>query len=133
MPRFARVLVDDSAGKSFVYELPGAVAAVLQPGSRVRVPVRTRTALATVIELLEETGVPGVRPITDVVSAEPILSPVLLRLGAGIADYYCCSIEAAMKSVVPQVIRKAEVGPKTQLFPRLVRVGGAEEIEGPEN
>ncbi len=132
MPRFARVLVDDSAGKSFVYELPGAVAAVLQPGSRVRVPVRTRTALATVIELLEETGVPGVRPITDVVSAEPILSPVLLRLGAWIADYYCCSIEAAMKSVLPQVIRKAEVGHKTQLFARLVREVSAEEIEALE-
>src|SRR5260221_214503 len=132
MPRFARVLVDDSAGKSFVYELPGAVAAVLQPGSRVRVPVRTRTALATVIELLEETGVPGVRQITDVVSAEPILSPVLLRLGAWIADYYCCSIEAAMKSVLPQVIRKAEVGHKTQLFARLVREVSAEEIEALE-
>ncbi len=121
MPRFARVLVDDSAGKSFVYALPEAVAAVLQPGARVRVPVRTRTVLATVIDLLEETDVPGVKEITDVVSAEPILSPVLLRLGAWIADYYCCSIEAAMKSVLPQVIRKAEIGHKTQLFARLAR------------
>ncbi|HYR57063.1 MAG TPA: primosomal protein N', partial [Chthoniobacteraceae bacterium] len=94
MSRFARVLVDDSAGKAFVYELPEAIAAKLQPGARVRVPVRTRTALATVIELLDETDVPGVKPITDVVSAEPILSPVLLRLAAWIADYYCCSIEA---------------------------------------
>lgn len=132
MPRFARVLVDDSAGKAFVYELPEAVAAVLQAGARVRVPVRTRTALATVIELLDETGVPGVKPITDVVSAEPILSPVLLRLGAWIADYYCCSIEAAMKSVLPQVIRQAEVGHKTQLFARLAREVSAEEIKSLE-
>jgi primosomal protein N' (replication factor Y) len=127
MPRFARVLVDDSAGKSFVYELPAAVA--VQPGSRVRVPVRTRTALATVIALLDETEVPGVKPITDVISAEPILSPVLLRLGEWIADYYCCSLEAAMKSVLPQVIRKAEVGHKTQLVARLAREVGPEEIE----
>src|SRR5215207_2656055 len=99
MPRFARVLVDDSAGKAFDYELPEAVAGVLQPGSRVRVPVRTRTALATVIELLDETDVPGVKLISEVVSAEPILSPLLLKLGAWMADYYCCSIEQAMKSV----------------------------------
>ena len=129
MPKFARVLVDDSAGKSFIYELPGAIASSLAPGSRVRVPVRTRTALATVIELLDETDVPGVKEITDVISAEPILSPVLLRLGAWIADYYCCSIEAALRSVLPQVIRKAEVGHKTQLFARLAREIAAEEIE----
>ncbi|MEA3211672.1 MAG: hypothetical protein QOE70_4729 [Chthoniobacter sp.] len=129
MPKFARVLVDDSAGKAFVYELPEEVAGTLQAGSRVRVPVRTRTALATVIELLDDTDVPGVKLITGVVSAEPILSPLLLRLGEWIADYYCCSIEAAMKTVLPQVIRKAEVGHKTQLSARLARAVPAEELE----
>ncbi len=129
MPKFARVLVDDSAGKAFDYALPEAVAGTLQPGSRVRVPVRTRTMLATVIELLDETDVPGVKPIAEVVSAEPILSPLLLRLGAWMADYYCCSLEAAMKSVLPNVIRKAEVGHQTRLFARLAREIGEEEIE----
>ncbi len=129
MPKYARVLVDDSAGKAFDYELPEAVAGTLQPGSRVRVPVRTRTALATVIELLDETDVPGVKLISAVVSAEPILSPLLLRLGAWMADYYCCSIEQAMKAVLPNVIRKAEVGHQTRLFARLARKVGEEEIE----
>lgn len=129
MPKYARVLVDDSSGKAFDYELPEAVAATLQPGSRVRVPVRTRTMLATVIELLDETDVPGVKPIAEVVSAEPILSPLLLKLGAWIADYYCCSLEAAMKSVLPNVIRKAEVGHQTRLFARLAREVTPEEIE----
>jgi primosomal protein N' (replication factor Y) len=129
MPKYARVLVDDSAGKAFDYELPEAVAGILQPGSRVRVPVRTRTALATVIELLDETDVPGVKLISEVVSAEPILSPLLLKLGAWMADYYCCSIEQAMKAVLPNVIRKAEVGHRTRLFARLAREVGEEEME----
>jgi primosomal protein N' (replication factor Y) len=129
MPKYARVLVDDSAGKAFDYELPPAVASVLQPGARVRVPVRTRTALATVIELLDETDVPGVKPIASVVSAEPILSPLLLRLGKWMADYYCCSLEAAMKAVLPNVIRKAEVGHQKRLFARLAREIDEEEIE----
>ncbi|MCE9609078.1 MAG: primosomal protein N' [Chthoniobacter sp.] len=129
MPKFARVLVDDSAGKAFDYELPEAVAGILQPGSRVRVPVRTRTALATVIELLDETDVPGVKLISEVVSAEPILSPLLLKLGAWMADYYCCSVEQAMKAVLPNVIRKAEVGHQTRLFARLAREVGEEESE----
>lgn len=128
MPKFARVLVDDSAGKAFDYALPEAVAGLLLPGSRVRVPVRTRTMLATVIELLEETDVSGVKPIAEVVSAEPILSPILLRLGAWMADYYCCSLEAAMKSVLPNVIRKAEVGHQTRLFARLAKPVDPEEL-----
>jgi primosomal protein N' (replication factor Y) len=129
MPKYARVLVDDSAGKAFDYELPEAVAGLLQPGSRVRVPVRTRTSLATVIELLEETDVPGIKPISEIVSAEPILSPLLLKLGAWMADYYCCSLEAAMKAVLPNVIRKAEVGHQTRLFARLAREIAEEEVE----
>ena len=115
--------------KLLIYELPESVAAVLQPGARVRVPVRTRTALATVIELLDETDVPGVKPIAEVVSAEPILSPLLLKLGAWMADYYCCSLEAAMKAVLPNVIRKAEVGHQTRLFARRAREIEEEEIE----
>ena len=121
MPKYARVLVDDSDGKAFDYELPEAVAGLIQPGSRVRVPVRTRTLLATVIELLDHTEVTGVKLISEVVSAEPILSPLLLRLGAWIADYYCCSLEQAMKAVLPNVIRKAEVGHQVRLFARLAR------------
>jgi primosomal protein N' (replication factor Y) len=45
------------------------------------------------------------------------------------ADYYCCPLEAAMRSVLPNVIRKAEVGHKRQLFARLAREVGTEEIE----
>jgi primosomal protein N' (replication factor Y) len=129
MPRYARVLVDDSAGKAFDYELPEAVAALLKVGCRVRVPVRTRTALATVIELLDATDAPGVKLIQEVVSAEPILSPRLIELGRWIADYYCCSIEAAMKSILPQVIRKAEVGHQMRLFAKLTRELTEEELD----
>jgi primosomal protein N' (replication factor Y) len=64
-----------------------------------------------------------------VVSAEPILNPLLLKLGAWMADYYCCSIEQAMKAVLPNVIRKAEVGHRTRLFARLAREVGEEEME----
>ncbi len=121
MPKYARVMVDDSGGHAFDYELPEPVADQLQVGSRVRVPMRTRTALGTIIALSDTTDVQGVKLITAVISAEPILSPLLIRLGHWMADYYCCSIEAALRCILPQVIRKAAVGHKTQLFARLVR------------
>ena len=122
-------MVDDSGGNAFDYELPEPVATQLQVGSRVRVPVRTRTMLGTILELRETTEARGVKPIAEVVSAEPVLSPLLIQLGKWIADYYCCPLEAALRSVLPNVIRKAQVGHKRQLFARLAREVGAEEIE----
>jgi primosomal protein N' (replication factor Y) len=70
-----------------------------------------------------------VKLIVDVISAAPILSPVLIRLGEWIADYYCCSREAALRAVLPQVIRKAALGHKTQLMVRLVKLPDAPELE----
>ncbi|MDB6154026.1 MAG: primosomal protein [Chthoniobacteraceae bacterium] len=120
MPKYARVMVDDSGGNAFDYALPEAAAAQLQIGCRVRVPVRTRTVLGTIIELSDSTEFEGVKLISQIVSAEPILSPLLIKLGTWIADYYCCPIEAAMRGILPQVIRNAAVGHKTQLFARLL-------------
>ncbi len=130
MPRYARVMVDDSGGHAFDYELPEAVASRLEVGSRVRVPMRTRTAIGTIIELNETTPFTGIKPITEVVSAEPILSPLLIKMGIWMADYYCCSKEAAMRSILPQVIRKAALGHKTRLFARLLEVPPADLMEG---
>ncbi len=128
MPFYARIMVDDSGGNAFDYELPAGAAATLQVGSRVRVPVRTRTALGTIVGLSDTTEVQGVKLIHSVISAEPILNPVLIRLAEWMTDYYCCSLEAALRSVLPQVIRKAEVGHKTQLFARLARAVTEEEL-----
>ncbi|HEY2341398.1 MAG TPA: primosomal protein N', partial [Chthoniobacteraceae bacterium] len=128
MLKFARVMVDDSGGNAFDYELPPELAGALEVGSRVRVPVRTRTMLGTIIALLDETDAHGVKLIHSVVSAEPILSPLLIELGEWMADYYCCTVETALRAILPQVIRKAEVGHKTQLFARLVRPVEEEEL-----
>ncbi|MEQ1851826.1 MAG: primosomal protein N', partial [Chthoniobacteraceae bacterium] len=110
MPQYASVLVDDSGGRAFDYEVPPSVNVAI--GSRVRVPVRTRAVLGTVIALGDTTTADGIRPITSVVSDEPAMSPQLIRLAGWMADYYCCPLETAMRTVLPGVIRKAEVGHK---------------------
>jgi len=121
-------MVDDSGGNAFDYELPGSTGLDLSIGSRVRVPMRTRTAVGTIIALLDHTDFEGIKPISSVVSAEPILNPQLIRLGEWMADYYCCPLETALRSILPQVIRKAEVTHKTQLFARLLAPVPPDEI-----
>ena len=40
----------------------------------------------------------------------------MLELGKWMSYYYCCPLETVMRSLLPQVIRKGEVGWKKQLF-----------------
>jgi primosomal protein N' (replication factor Y) len=118
--KFARVLVDQSGSTALDYEIPAALDGRVQVGSRVGVSVRYRQAMATVIEILDSTEVPGVKPLNKVIGDRPVLSANLLRLAHWMAHYYCCSVETAMRAVLPQVIRKGNVGFKEQLCARLV-------------
>ena len=129
-PRFARVIVDRSADREFDYLVPAAMLARIQVGSRVRLPFRNRAALGTVVDLRHESAVPeaALRPLQAVIGDKAILSPVLIDLARWMADYYCCPVETAMRSVLPQVIRDAELGDKKQLFARLVRPPTPEEL-----
>ena len=129
MPKYALVLVDDSGGRAFDYEIPAAIADTAGIGCRVRVPVRTRAMLGTIVAVSDTTGAAGVRLISELVSDEPALSPQLIRLAEWVANYYCCPLEAALKTVLPGVIRKAEIGHKKRLVARLAREVPDEEIE----
>ena len=118
MPKYARVMVDDSGGNAFDYELPAEVAEPIQVGSRVRVPVRTRTMLGTIIELSDTTEAQGVKPIQRVVSAEPILSPLLIRLGEWMAEYYCCPLETALRTSCRMSFARPRWGTSGNSLPR---------------
>jgi len=88
----------------------------LQPGSRVRVPLRQREVLGIVLELLPSTRARGVRPIAGLVGDAPEVTAPLFRLAHWIAEYYCCPVELALRTALPVVIRKAEMGHRERLF-----------------
>ncbi len=129
MSKYARVIVDQSGGNAFDYEIPPALEGGVHAGSRVSVPVRNRSKRATVIELLDHSDAEGIRFLEAVIGERPVLTPVLIRLARWIAEYYCCPIEPAMRAVLPQVIRLGEVRRKTQLFARIVRAPSGEELD----
>jgi primosomal protein N' (replication factor Y) len=114
--RYARVLVDRAIRRELDYSVPESLAGRVSVGSRVRVPFRDKSALATVVAIPEQSEAKGVRPIEAIIGDAPILSEQLLELARWIGTYYCCPIETVMRSVLPQVIRRAEVGWKKQLF-----------------
>ena len=113
---YARVIIDRSIHRELDYLVPETFADRVSIGSRVRVPFREKSALATVVALLTESSAEGIRPIEALVGDRPALSEKLVELARWMSAYYCCPIEAVMRSLLPQVIRRAEVGWKKQLF-----------------
>ena len=114
--RYVRVIVDRAIHRELDYSLPENLAARVGVGSRVRVPFRDKSALATVVAIPEQSEAKGIRPIEAIIGDSPVLSEPLLELARWIGTYYCCPIETVMRSMLPQVIRRAEVGWKKQLF-----------------
>jgi primosomal protein N' (replication factor Y) (superfamily II helicase) len=115
-PAYVRVVIDRAIHRELDYLVPETLAERIGIGSRVRVPFRDKSGLATVVALLEQSEAKGIRPIEAVVGEAPIVSEPMLELARWISAYYCCPIETVMRSLLPQVIRRAEVGWKKQLF-----------------
>jgi len=126
---YARVIIDKSIHRELDYLVPEPLADRVYIGSRVRVPFREKSALATVIAVVKESSAKGIRPIEAIVGDRPALSEKLIELGRWMSAYYCCPIEAVMRSLLPQVIRRAKVSWKKQLFVSASRKISLDEIE----
>src|SRR5436309_6441716 len=127
--RYVRVIVDRAIHRELDYSVPENLAGRVGVGSRVRVPFRDKSALATVVAIPEQSEAKGLRPIESIIGDAPILSEQLLELARWISAYYCCPIETVMRSMLPQVIRRAEVGWKKQLFVQPGRKIDSAELE----
>ena len=129
VPRYVRVVIDRAIQRELDYIIPEPLRDRIGVGSRLRVPFRDKSSLATVVRVLDETDARGLREVEALVGDSPILSPALLELGQWMSSYYCCPIEVVIRSLLPQVIRKAEVGWKKQLFVQSLRAVEPEELE----
>lgn len=125
---YVRVLPDQAAGRLLDYRVPEAFQASVAAGSRVKVPVRTRLLTATVIEVLAESDVRGVRDVVELIDAKPMIRPALLELARWMADYYCCPVETAICSVLPVAVRDGRVVEKRRNTARLARAIPEEEL-----
>src|SRR5258707_1293195 len=126
---YIRVIIDRAIHRELDYLVPEALSERVGVGSRVRVPFREKSALATVVAVLDHSEAKGLRPVEAVVGDAPTLSEELLELARWMSAYYCCPIEAVMRSLLPQVIRRGEVGWKKQLFVTAPKRISAEDIE----
>ena len=107
---------------TFTYALPPAMQATVQVGMRVLVPFgRNKTYLGIVARLHDEQPQGyEVKSVTQLMDAEPVVTPAQLRLWQWISDYYLSPIGDVYKAALPAGL-KAEDGyrPKTETYIRL--------------
>ncbi|QQY08966.1 MAG: primosomal protein N' [Candidatus Xiphinematobacter sp.] len=111
MPVVAKVVVGRSTGRALDYLVPRLLQIRVRAGTRVLVPLRTRVVQGIVIDISSSPGnesEKGLRAICEVSDA-PSIQPVLISLAHWMAKYYCCSLGAALRCVLPSVLRKAQV------------------------
>jgi len=126
--KVASVIPDRAGDKALDYEVPEALRSGVEPGSRVRVAVRTRIATGTVVDVREEAPGRALRPVEAVIGGGALILPKLLGLAKWIADYYCAPLEAAMACVLPQAVRSGLVGAKLVRHAALAREADADAL-----
>ena len=72
--------------------------------------------------LAEESTHDSLKPILKVIGAQSLVTPRVLELARWMAEYYCCAPETALKSVLPDAVRKEQEGWRERLFVRLLPV-----------
>src|SRR3954466_15436870 len=115
----ARVTLEIALRKEFDYAIPPEMAAQIDVGTRVKVPFGPRQVNGLVTEVIEQSTHTNLRSIVKVISTPSLVTPKVLKLARWIGDYYCCAPETALKSVLPEAVRKEDAGWRERLFVRV--------------
>ena len=108
-----RVLIDGPSELVFDYAVPAGLD--VRPGCRVRVPLRRKSATGTVLASVAVEQLDfALRELESLIDPEPLITPVLLRMGQWIADYYGCGIETVIRSLLPESVRSEDNSAKTR-------------------
>ena len=120
----ARVTLEIALRKEFDYLIPPELVGQVEVGSRVKVPFGPRQVMGCVTALIETSTHTNLKPLSKVIGARSLVTPGILELARWIGDYYCCAPEIALKSVLPEAVRKEREGWRERLFVRSAAPGG---------
>ena len=120
----ARISLEIALRKEFDYLIPPELAGQIDVGSRVQVPFGPRKVLGVVTAMAEESAHARLKPILKVIGTQTLVTPKVLKLARWIGEYYCCAPETALKSVLPEAVRKEESGWRERLFVRALPPAG---------
>src|SRR2546426_6236680 len=100
---YAAVVLPVPVNRSYIYEVPETLTGRVVPGARVVVPLRRRSVVGIVTELINQLPSAGIeiKPIAAAPDAEPAISPALLELGRWMSDYYGAPLGLSLRAILP--------------------------------
>src|SRR5437667_256685 len=101
----------------FTYSVPELLRPRIQPGMRVRMPLGRQTRTGVVAGFADAAPPGELRPILEVLDADPFVPPELLELCRWTAGYYLASLADVLATVVPVSLP----APANERVVRLVR------------
>ena len=112
----ARVITDLALDRVFDYRIPEECLPVIRAGSRVAVPFGKSFREGFVLELAETSSFGRLKPLIGLAQGGASIPARLMELGKWMADYYCCTREQAVRTLLPGAVRSGKVKPKLQKF-----------------
>ena len=111
-----RVAVPVPALDSLTYSLPDSLETPVV-GARVLVPLGNRVLTGCVVGDAEAADKPTstIKPIIEILDAEPFLPADVVRLATWVADYYACGIGSALAAAMPPMAVAGSAGGRPQL------------------
>jgi primosomal protein N' (replication factor Y) (superfamily II helicase) len=120
----ARVTLEIALRKEFDYLVPPELESQVEVGTRVKVPFGPRQVMGCVTALVDQSPHTHLRAVLKVIGAQSLVTAEVLKVARWIAGYYCCPIEIALKSVLPEAVRKEEEGWRERLYVRALPLVG---------
>ncbi len=115
----ARVTLEIALRRDFDYSIPEEMVNRVEVGSRVKVPFGSRQVMGVVTALADHSPHTNLKPITKVLGEPGMVTPEVLSLARWMGEYYCCPVELALKSVLPEAVRREKDGWRERLLVRI--------------
>jgi len=97
--------------QAFLYAVPEHFAEQIEFGQRVLVEFNHRILEAYVTGVKEQEVADKIKPVIEILDAEPVFDQKLYEFARWLADYYLCSVPLALKTIIPASMDKK--GPVT--------------------
>lgn len=101
-PLYADIVLPVPLEKTFTYIVPTELRDAAKVGCRALVPFGRTHGIGIIVKLSSETAIPNLKPIRDILDAEPTFSEEMLKLTKWIAEYYFASWGEALKAAAPR-------------------------------
>lgn len=117
MAAYADIALPVGIDRLFTYLLPADLQPYAQVGCRVVVPFGRKLSTGLIVGLSDTTSIQGLKPLRDVLDAQPLVTPPMMRLFRWIAEYYLAPIGEVIRAAHPGAFARASRRKATLVSP----------------